>query len=130
MDGKHYVFKVHPLEDLSELTLNARYRLSPCLSLLVCFSFTHLGLGRHAVLLKTPTVFAKVCFVLLLENNFDKTFPGRLSLQRKLYNLGIISIKTSILLLYKRTFTENSVNRTFRFCFLIEIPAKWQQQRP
>ncbi|KAM0795174.1 hypothetical protein BDR22DRAFT_894424 [Usnea florida] len=57
---------------------------------------THLGLGRHAILLKKPTTFAKVIVA-----------------KEVLYNPAIVAIKTSILLLYRRLFTARCANTSF-----------------
>lgn len=57
---------------------------------------THLGLGRHAILVKKPTTVAKIMLAIEV-----------------LYNPAIVAIKTSILLLYRRLFTERCANSSF-----------------
>lgn len=57
---------------------------------------THLGLGRPAIFIRHPVTFAKIVVA--------KEF---------LYNPAIVAIKTSILLLYRRIFTQRSFNTSF-----------------
>ncbi|KAK0517030.1 hypothetical protein JMJ35_000185 [Cladonia borealis] len=57
---------------------------------------TGLGLGRHAVLLEHPVFFAKLVLA-----------------KASLYNPAIFAIKISILLLYRRIFVTNCINRSF-----------------
>ena len=78
---------------------------------------THLGLGRHAVLMKDPAAFAKVHCAIFLMNPTDNALSLKAIIAKEVvYNPAIVAIKTSILLLYRRIFIEKRSNKPFNTC--------------